>query len=93
MLTLTCSQEIGRAGRDGNPSKGVLFLFPGDERSREILRLSCYPSKKNIGRFFRQLFKIYKTVQPGDIIESDPTVQSEEFDTKVSISQASAGLN
>lgn len=85
MLTLTCSQEIGRAGRDGNPSKGVLFLSARDDRSREILRLSGQPSKNNIGRFFRHLFKINKTVQPGDIIESDPTVQSEEFDTKVRI--------
>lgn len=86
MLTLTYSQEIGRAGRDSKLSKGIIFLFSGDNKSREILRLSSRPSKSNIGKFFQQLFKNNSAVQPGDIIESDPTTQSEEFDTKVRIS-------
>jgi DNA topoisomerase-3 len=49
------SQEIGRAGRDGRPSRAILLHSWSDRRTHEFFHERSYPEPEVLGRVFRAL--------------------------------------
>jgi DNA topoisomerase-3 len=49
------SQEIGRAGRDGQPSRAVLLHSWSDRRTHDFFHERSYPEPEVLGRVFRAL--------------------------------------
>ncbi len=63
-------QQVGRAGRDGNASFGVLLKNKNDERiQRENLENSI-PTISEIKNFYKQLFQYYQ-ISKGEISEDE----------------------
>ncbi|RPA97888.1 ATP-dependent DNA helicase [Choiromyces venosus 120613-1] len=77
------SQEIGRAGRDGLPSKCMLFLCGEDWVQRELFCRMDLPSKKNVNDLLRKLFALNEEVEAGHVIEARVLQQSKTHDIKV----------
>src|SRR5262249_28229585 len=48
-------QEIGRAGRDGKPSRAVLLHAYSDRRMHELFHQRDYPEHSELERIFRAL--------------------------------------
>ncbi|KAI5845861.1 ATP-dependent DNA helicase-like protein recQ [Morchella snyderi] len=77
------SQEIGRAGRDGLPSKCALYLCSKDWQKREIFCRADLPSKKSIDGLLNELFDLYATARKDDVIEANLYQQSKKWDIKI----------
>ena len=71
-------QEIGRAGRDGNPSRAVLLHSYGDRRLHEFFHEKSYPHEDILKRIFNSLTtdKI-----ASDRLRDSLKMEQEEFDT------------
>ena len=53
-------QEVGRAGRDGKMSYGIVLASYGDTKIQEFFIDNTYPDKKLILEFYDYLYKEYK---------------------------------
>lgn len=48
-------QEVGRSGRDGNPSEATLLISDGDEKKLWDILMSTVPSKKEVQEIYKHL--------------------------------------
>lgn len=53
-------QEVGRAGRDGKMSYGIVLASYGDTKIQEFFIDNTYPEKKQVLDFYDYLYKDYK---------------------------------
>ncbi|MFC6274768.1 RecQ family ATP-dependent DNA helicase [Levilactobacillus tangyuanensis] len=73
------AQEIGRAGRDGQPSVAILLYAPGDEQLPLALGQANRPDEAEIAQYY---------AQPTKFDDSEPTVHLLAFYRQHGISQA-----
>ncbi|KRN02562.1 superfamily II DNA helicase [Levilactobacillus senmaizukei DSM 21775 = NBRC 103853] len=73
------AQEIGRAGRDGQPSVAILLYAPGDEQLPLALGQANRPDEDEIARYY---------AQPTKFDDTEPTVHLLAFYRQHGISQA-----
>ncbi len=71
-------QEIGRAGRDGKPSRAILLYSWNDRRSHEFFHTRDYPDPDVLERIFRSLNAQAQT--PGEIFRK---VEGKGLDAEV----------
>jgi RecQ family ATP-dependent DNA helicase len=71
-------QEIGRAGRDGEPSRAILLYSYGDRRIHEFFHEKSYPAEETLRKIFNILTKD-KT--PSEKLKETLKMDQEEFDT------------
>jgi len=69
-------QELGRAGRDGQPSRAILFHSYGDRRTHEYFLGRDYPDAEILGRLFGALTE---EPQPLERLRSRLGVAEEAF--------------
>lgn len=79
------SQEIGRAGRDNQPSHCLLYLCGEDLHLRESFARGDLPSKESVRRLLQDVFDAESARKvPGQTIERKLYEQSRDFDIRVS---------
>ncbi len=72
------SQEIGRAGRDGRPSRALLLHSWNDRRTHEFFQERDYPDPEVLDRVFRALGP---EPRPGDDLARRLRLDPEELET------------
>jgi len=77
------SQQIGRAGRDGNPSICLLYLCPNDFYLRNIFTYGDLPSVKSVRRFLEDICSLNVHLNAGDTFSVSHYQQSNEYDIQV----------
>jgi RecQ family ATP-dependent DNA helicase len=70
-------QEIGRAGRDGAPSRTFLMHSYADQRTRDFFLTRDYPPVDHLEKVFRSLTE---TAQSVDELRARTKLSEEEFD-------------
>lgn len=62
-------QEIGRAGRDGQPAKAILFYCPDDLNIQRFLAGSGQIEVEHVEKVIRAVFGRKGSIHPGDLLE------------------------
>jgi DNA topoisomerase-3 len=70
-------QEIGRAGRDGEPSRAILMHSYADRYTHDFFFDRDYPDAKVLGQIYNRL---REEPQPRDLIEKTARVPSDVFE-------------
>ncbi len=70
-------QEIGRAGRDGAPSRAILMQSYADRRTHDFFFERDYPDPSVLDQVFRLLTQ---ELQPKDLVQSKSRMPTEDFD-------------
>ncbi len=70
-------QEIGRAGRDGEPSRAILMHSYADRRTHDYFFERDYPDAASLARIFDALTDV---PQPKDAVRKRAKLDPEEFD-------------
>ena len=78
------SQEIGRAGRDGKPSKCIFYICGEDLHLREVFARGDLPSLESVIHLMHDIFKTCSAALPvGESIQVSHYEQSKNFDIRV----------
>lgn len=78
------SQQIGRAGRDGQQSRCMFYLAPSAFYLRQLLARGDIVSRISIGRLLSDIAFITRNLTVGDIFSVNHFRQSYKFDIRMS---------
>ncbi|KAI0835022.1 ATP-dependent DNA helicase [Hypoxylon sp. FL0890] len=79
------SQQIGRAGRDGETSHCMFYICPGDFYIREYFARGGLPSRKSVRRLLEGIFRKQASETPdGQVIKLNQTALGREYDIRAS---------
>jgi DNA topoisomerase-3 len=73
-------QEIGRAGRDGQPARAILLYSYADRRTHEFFHRRDYPEPERLQRVFQALGS---DPQPRTVLREWLAMEAESFDAAV----------
>ncbi|KAL2255620.1 hypothetical protein VTK26DRAFT_2998 [Humicola hyalothermophila] len=78
-------QQVGRAGRDGNPSNCMIYVCPDDWCIRENFARGDLPSRNSLKGLLKDIFNEENRLKPvGDGFKTSHSVQSRDFDIRAS---------
>ncbi|KAI1633523.1 P-loop containing nucleoside triphosphate hydrolase protein [Biscogniauxia mediterranea] len=80
------SQQIGRAGRDGKPSRCMLYLCNDDFLVKENFARGDLPSRESLRQLLHEIFHLETSPLPGggEVIKLNQTSLSREYDIRPS---------
>ncbi|KAK0668065.1 P-loop containing nucleoside triphosphate hydrolase protein [Cercophora samala] len=78
------SQQIGRAGRDGNPSKCMFYLAPSAFYLREVFARGDLPSRTSLGGLVFDISDQALGVSVGGVFKTNHYRQQKDFDIRPS---------
>ena len=82
-VNIMCSQEIGRAGRDGELSKCLYFLCNKDVALQEMFARASLPTFKNVFGLLSEFFDQDTKALVGSVLKAKKHWQSVDWDMGV----------
>src|SRR4051794_36939008 len=76
------SQQIGRAGRDGKPSRCMFYLAPSAFYLREVFARGDLPSRQSLNALLRDILNEGRECGAGDVFKVSHSHQGREFDIR-----------
>jgi len=76
------SQQIGRAGRDGKPSRCMFYLAPSAFYLREVFARGDLPSRPSLKALIKDILSKAQGCAPGDVFKVSHWHQGKEFDIR-----------